>query len=76
MILLDMNSSNDNNNNNNNFIDPFSLENVNKHKIKLKLRGCWLPKITRKLTRPGSQITKNKLQYQDRNNTHTELNYK
>ena len=25
-------------------------------KYKLKLKGCWFPKITRKLTTPGSQI--------------------
>ena len=30
---------------------------------KSKLKGCWLPKITKKLTKLGSQITYNKLQY-------------
>ena len=30
-------------------------------KQKLKLKGCWFPKITKKLTRLGSQITYNEL---------------
>ena len=29
--------------------------------------GCWLPKISRELTRLGSQITQNQLQYQGQN---------
>lgn len=33
--------------------------------------GCWLPKITRKLTRLGNQTTQNKLQHKGQNDAYT-----